>query len=105
MPKEKRSDAKPTSEPEPKHDEQPTPSSAEKFVEDSDPNPPWLPDYKAPKGTRERHAEAYRTRAGMIGTLATCICTWPLDEDATTITGHDRLCPSEGMAQRKRASA
>lgn len=43
-----------------------------------------------------RHAEAYRRRAGMIGALGSCICTWPLDVEPTP-TGHHEACPAHFM--------
>lgn len=66
-----------------------------------EPNGPWKPDYKAPKGTAARHAEAYRARAGIVGRLLTCICTWPLDEDSATISQHSEFCPVELAAKRE----
>ncbi len=54
----------------------------------------WKPEYEPSRGTKELHAEAYRRRAGMIGTLASCICTWPIEIDDTTASGHAPACPS-----------
>lgn len=76
--------------------------TAEKGVVPADGHPAWKPDYKAPKGTRERHESAYRMRAGMIGTLAMCICTWPLDVEPT-MSGHSEHCPSDQVARKEAA--
>ncbi len=59
------------------------------------PNPAWKPDYEAPRGTRELHEKAYRERAGMIGWLSMCICTWPLEIEPATLTGHSQFCPTD----------
>lgn len=59
----------------------------------------WQPAYKVPSGTKARHAEAYRVRAGQIGALAMCICTWPLDIEPDTKTGHSKFCPTEMAAK------
>lgn len=41
----------------------------------------------------KRHTVAYQQRAGLIGALQSCICTWPLDVEPTT-TGHNEACPA-----------
>ncbi len=61
-------------------------------------NGPWKPDYSAPRGTAARHAEAYRERAGLVGRLLMCICTYPLDKEPTR-TGHSEFCPAEMAAK------
>lgn len=54
---------------------------------------------KAIRGAAKRHRAAYEKRAGMVGELLSCICTWPLDVDPTTVTGHDPRCPTDGIKQ------
>ena len=54
---------------------------------------------RAIRGAPKRHAEAYRARARDIGLLASCICTFPLDVDPTTLSGCDPRCPREQMAR------
>jgi hypothetical protein len=49
-------------------------------------------------GTAKRKAEAFRERAGRIGQLTACICTYPLDT-FETVSGHHEACPSEGVAR------
>jgi hypothetical protein len=56
---------------------------------------------KAVRGAPARHAEAYRRRAGIVGELLSCICTYPLDVDQLTVSGHDPHCPSEFMAKAR----
>jgi hypothetical protein len=41
--------------------------------------------------SKQLREEAYRARAGMIGELATCICTYPLEHFETT-SGHHETC-------------
>lgn len=41
----------------------------------------------------KRHRLAYCDRAGLIGALASCVCTFPLDVEPTT-TGHHEACPA-----------
>lgn len=47
----------------------------------------------------KRHAEAYRRRAGMIGALMSCVCTWPLDVEPTP-TGHHAACPANAVLSK-----
>ena len=63
-------------------------------------NGPWKPQYRAPVGARARHKEAYRARAGVVGELLSCICTWPLDK-CPTLTEHSEFCPVELAKQRE----
>lgn len=53
-----------------------------------------------------RHDIAYRRRAAMIGALASCVCTWPLDVEPTE-SGHHPACPAHATlvfyAKRERA--
>lgn len=58
-------------------------------------NDVWTPKYRAPAGMKARHEHAFRVRAGRIGAMAMCICTWPLDIDPNTTTGHSEFCPTE----------
>lgn len=48
----------------------------------------------------KRHKLAYQQRAGLIGTLQSCICTWPLELETTTKSGHSEFCPAERMFAR-----
>lgn len=48
------------------------------------------------KVDRKRLAEAQRVRAGAIGLLACCACTFPLEQHATS-TRHAEDCPAHGM--------
>ena len=61
-------------------------------------HPAWKPTYKAERGASALHAQAYRARAGMIGKLGLCICTWPLEVDPATKHGHSKFCPAEMSA-------
>ena len=54
-----------------------------------------------PKPSRAKHLEAYRRRAGMVGELLSCICTYPMDVDASTVSGHDARCPSDAMSRAR----
>ena len=51
-------------------------------------------------GVKQEHEEAYRRRAGMIGALASCICTWPSIIDSSTVTGHSEFCPAHSILTR-----
>lgn len=46
---------------------------------------------------------ARRVRAGVIGLLACCRCTYPVDQHETE-TGHARECPAHGMTMSARAT-
>jgi hypothetical protein len=35
----------------------------------------------------------------MIGVLASCICCYPDEVDATTASGHDPRCPAHAMRE------
>ncbi len=48
---------------------------------------------QAAKLTRALREKAFRTRAGMIGLLQSCLCGYPLLE-ADTISKHEEWCPS-----------
>jgi hypothetical protein len=39
---------------------------------------------------------AFRTRAGGIAILQSCLCAYPLELHPTS-TGHDECCPAHGM--------
>jgi hypothetical protein len=54
-----------------------------------------------PKPALRRHQEAYRARAGLVGELLSCICTYPLDVNPDTASGCDPRCPRERMAKAR----
>ncbi len=62
------------------------------------------PAPKVPAGTKARHEEAYRARAGIVGRLLSCICTWPLDKEPT-LTEHSEFCPVELAKKREQERA
>lgn len=47
---------------------------------------------------------AYRARAGVIGIMTSCICTYPVEQEATS-TGHSEFCPSHLMITARAARA
>lgn len=53
---------------------------------------------------RARVAQAYATRAGVIGLLQCCRCLYPLVHSETE-TGHDEACPAHAMTLSARAGA
>lgn len=52
--------------------------------------------------TKRELENARRVRAGVIGLLECCRCTYPLEHHETE-TGHDERCPSHGMTLSARA--
>lgn len=48
------------------------------------------------RSIKQRHLDAYRERAGMVGELLSCICCYPLERSDTT-TAHDIHCPAHAM--------
>lgn len=53
--------------------------------------------------TAAARREAHRTRAGLIGLLECCRCTYPLVRHATA-TEHDERCPAHAMTLSARAA-
>jgi hypothetical protein len=49
------------------------------------------------------HRQAHAARAGIIGLLECCRCSFPV-ERAATDTEHDELCPAHGMTLSARAA-
>ncbi len=43
---------------------------------------------------KQLHELAYRKRMGLVGVLQSCVCTWPLEIDETTGSGHASTCPA-----------
>ena len=42
---------------------------------------------------KQKHARAFRMRAGMVGVLQACLCTYPI-EIALTESEHQLWCPA-----------
>lgn len=53
---------------------------------------------------RKTRELAHRLRAGIIGLLECCRCTYPLVHHETT-TGHEKTCPSHGMTLSARSAS
>lgn len=55
------------------------------------------------RSERKLREEAYRARAGVIGIMTSCICTYPVEQEATS-TGHSEFCPSHLMITARAAA-